>query len=129
MIAVDANVIIRFLVRDEPLQANRAESLIRGTEIWLCKTVLLETEWVLRSTYGYPPDVLAKALQALVRLPTIRLEDESAIVKALEWFEAGLDFADALHLASAGKAQQYATFDLKFVNLTKGTGGIETVIA
>lgn len=41
------------------------------------------------------------------------VEDELAVAKALDWFKDGLDFADALHLASAGSAKQFATFDQK----------------
>jgi len=55
MIAVDTNVLVRFLVRDDAKQAARAAALIQANEIWVCKTVLLETEWVLRSLYGFPP--------------------------------------------------------------------------
>jgi len=53
------------------------------------------------------------ALRALAGLEKVFLEDEIAVAKALEWFQEGLDFADALHLASAGTANQFATFDGK----------------
>jgi predicted nucleic acid-binding protein len=81
--------------------------------------VLLETEWVLRSLYRVAPDVLAGALRSLAGLPTAFLEDEIAIAKALDWFRDGLDFADAVHLASAGSAEQFATFDRKLAKQAK----------
>ena len=56
MIAVDSNVLVRFLVLDDAKQAARAAALIRANEIWVSKTVLLETEWVLRSLYGFSPE-------------------------------------------------------------------------
>jgi predicted nucleic acid-binding protein len=56
MIAVDINVLVRFLVRDDAMQATRAAALTRADEIWVSKTVLLETEWVLRSLYGFSPE-------------------------------------------------------------------------
>jgi len=59
MIAVDTNVVVRFLVRDDPKQAARAAELIRDNQIWISKTVLLETEWVLRSLYRFSPQSLA----------------------------------------------------------------------
>ena len=65
MIAVDTNVLVRFLVRDDAKQAARAAALIQANEIWVCKTVLLETEWVLRSLYGFSPESLAGALRSL----------------------------------------------------------------
>ncbi len=81
---------------------------------------------VLRSLYGLPPDSLAGALRALAGLPTVFLEDELAVAKALDWFKEGLDFADALHLASAGNAKQFATFDRKVAKQAKRTTTLET---
>jgi predicted nucleic-acid-binding protein len=127
MVAVDTNVLVRFLVRDDARQAARAASLIRADEIWISKTVLLETEWVLRSLYGFSPNSLAPALRALAGLQTVSLEDELAVAKALDWFEDGLDFADALHLASAGNARQFITFDRKLANQAKRTTAPETI--
>ena len=127
MIAVDTNVLVRFLVRDDAKQAARAAELIRGHEVWVSKTVLLETEWVLRSLYGFSPERLEGALRALAGLGTIFLEDEVAVAKALDWFKAGLDFADALHLASAGNARQFATFDRKLARQARRTTTLETI--
>src|SRR5579863_6354349 len=114
MIAVDTNVLIRFLVRDDAKQAARAATVIGGDEIWISKTVLLETEWVLRCLYTFPPGRLAQALRGLAGLQNVFLEDELEVAKALDWLEGGLDFADALHLANAQHAARFATFDHKF---------------
>ena len=127
MIAVDTNVVVRFLVRDDAKQAARAAELIRSNEIWISKTVLLETEWVLRSLYRFSPESLAEALRALAGLERVFLEDETAVAKALEWFREGLDFADALHLASAGNASQFATFDRKLARQASRMTTLETV--
>jgi predicted nucleic-acid-binding protein len=127
MVAVDTNVLVRFLVRDDAKQSGRAASLIRANEIWISKTVLLETEWVLRSLYGFSPGSLAGALQLLAGLPTIFLEDEPAVARALDWFKEGLDFADALHLASAGNARRFATFDRELAKPAKRTTALETI--
>src|SRR5271167_4710052 len=121
MVAVDTNVLVRFLVRDDAKQAGRAASLIRANEIWISKTVLLETEWVLRSLYGFSPGSLAGAVQARAGPPTIFLEDEPAVARALDWFNEGLDFADALHLPSARNARQFATFDRELAKQAKRT--------
>ncbi len=129
MIAVDTNVLVRFLVRDDAKQAARAASLIRGDEIWASKTVLLETEWVLRSLYGFSPETVARALRGLAGLRTVFLEDELAVAKALDWSSQGLDFADALHLASAGKAKRFATFDRKLAKQAKRLTALEILPA
>ena len=89
--------------------------------------MLLETEWVLRSLYGFSPENLAGALRALAGLRTMFLEDELAVAKALDWFKIGLDFADALHLASVGNARQFATFDRKLAKQAKRTTTLETI--
>ena len=128
MIAVDTNVLVRFLVRDDAKQAARAASLIRKEEIWIAKTVLLETDWVLRSLYGFSPESVAEALRKLAGLGAVFLEDELAVAKALDWSREGLDFADALHLASAGNAKQFATFDRKLAKQAKSLTGLETFI-
>lgn len=125
MVAVDTNVLVRFLVRDEPKQASRAADLIGSASIWISKTVLLETEWDLRSLYGFGAAAVAKALEALAGLPTVLIEDEPAVARALGWFKNGLDFADALHLASAGTAEKFATLDRKLAMRSKKFTTIE----
>ena len=128
MIAVDTNVLVRFLARDDARQAARAEELLRANEVWISKTVLLETEWVLRSLYRIPPQTLAEALGALLGLGSVVVEDELAVAKALEWFGKGLDFADAMHLASAGNARRFATFDRKFARQARDVTKVETLL-
>ena len=127
MIAVDTNVLVRFLVRDDAKQAARAAELIRDNQIWISKTVLFETEWVLRSLYNFTAESLVRALRALAGLETVFLEDEVSVAKALDWFKEGLDFADALHLASAGDATQFATFDRKLARQARRTTTLETI--
>jgi predicted nucleic-acid-binding protein len=125
MVAVDTNIVVRFLVRDDRKQAARAASLIRSDQIWIPKTVLLETEWVLRSLYGFSTHSLAEALRRLAGLSSVFLEDELTVAKALDWFEAGLDFAAALHWGSAGSAKQFATFDRKLARRAQQTTSLE----
>src|ERR1051326_9134444 len=127
MIAVDTNIVVRFLVRDDRKQAARAAALTRSNEVWMSKTVLLETEWVLRSLYGFSTDSLAAALRGLAGLGTVFLEDELIVAKALDWFEEGLDFAGALHLARAGSAKRFATFDRKLARRARHTTALEVI--
>lgn len=128
MVAVDTNVLVRFLVGDDRKQAARTASLIRDSEIWISKTVLLETEWVLKSLYGFSTESLAAALRALAGLRTVFLEDETAVASALDWFTEGLDFADALHLVSANNAGQFATFDRRLARRAKRMTAVETLL-
>jgi predicted nucleic-acid-binding protein len=113
--AIDTNVLVRFLVRDDARQARAARQLIENNAVWIPKSVLLETEWVLRHAYGFERDAIAQALSKVCGLPQITVEDSPAVVQALTWLAAGLDFADALHLASSAAAASFCTFDQKLV--------------
>ncbi|MDD5390409.1 MAG: type II toxin-antitoxin system VapC family toxin [Gallionellaceae bacterium] len=113
MIAVDTNVLVRLLTGDDPGQTKRAAELFRRENILIPKTVLLETEWVLRYSYQLSPPAILAAFQKLLGLPQVTLEDGPAIAEALTRYEAGMDFADALHLASGRAAETFATFDAR----------------
>lgn len=122
MIAVDTNVVVRLLTGDHARQAARAIALFRTEEIWLSKTVILETEWVLRSLYRFRGAQLSAAILALTSLPTVRVEDPAGVSRALGWASLGMDFADALHLASRGESAKFVSFDEKLVKRAKGLG-------
>lgn len=122
MIAVDTNVVVRLLVADDPGQGARAKALFEADAIWLAKTVVLETEWVLRSLYGLASTEIVDALLALIALPNVQCEDEGCVLEALQWSVKGVDFADALHLASAGTAERFVTFDSRLAKRAKTAG-------
>ncbi len=113
MLAVDTNVIVRIVTNDDPEQAQRAVALFERERIFIAKTVLLEVEWVLRFSYHLPREVIAPTLRKVVGLQQVEVENPAEIFIALEGYEQGLDFADALHLASSGSAEGFATFDQK----------------
>lgn len=111
MIALDTNVVVRVLTRDDPEQTAAAERVMNTGRLWLAKTVLLEVAWVLRHTYGLDREAIADGLRTLLGYRRLQVEDRPAALRALAWYGEGLDFADALHLASAGPAITFATFD------------------
>jgi predicted nucleic-acid-binding protein len=113
MIAVDTNVLVRLLTGDDPAQTRLAADLFAQESIFIPKTVLLETEWVLRYRYELSPTVILTAFRKLLGLPQVEVEDNNVLVEALARYEEGMDFADALHLASVGEADQFATFDAR----------------
>lgn len=126
MIALDTNVVVRLLVRDDPEQTERAAAMVRDHPLLVTATVLLETEWVLRSRYRVPRPAIAQALRRLVDLEQLTLDHPTVVARALAWFEAGLDFADALHLAASHAAHDFATFDQA---LAREAGAIGTAPA
>jgi predicted nucleic-acid-binding protein len=111
MTALDTNVLVRVVTADDPEQLAIALEVLRSGDLWVCKTVLLETEWVLRYSYDLPPAAILEALRRLLGYPGLQVEDRGAVLQAISLFESGMDFADALHLASSADAQRFATFD------------------
>jgi predicted nucleic-acid-binding protein len=73
--------------------------------------VLLEFEWVLRGFYGLPARDVSRVFRALASIEHITLEDRHAVLGAVDAFDKGLDFADALHLSRSSRAAAFATFD------------------
>jgi len=118
--AIDTNVIVRFLTRDDPGQAARARRLIEAGEIFVATSVLLETEWVLRSGYGFPPEQVVQALRDFAGLPGVTFEDAALAARALDWTERGLDFADALHLGRAQDCASFMSFDRRLASAAEG---------
>jgi predicted nucleic-acid-binding protein len=102
---------VRIVVDDDRDQANRAEALLNAGPVRLIRTVLLELEWVLRSTYRLPREKVLAILRGFTTLPAAEVEDADRVDLALDWFEAGLDFADAMHLAAAVEGEAFVTFD------------------
>jgi predicted nucleic-acid-binding protein len=116
--AFDTNVIVRLVVRDDEEQYRRAELIFRrattGPGAWLPSVVLAEVAWVLRVAYKFDRATTAAALQRLIAVDGVRLEDEATTRLALAAFEAGsADFADYFILESArrGGALPLHTFD------------------
>ncbi|MGI3778659.1 MAG: type II toxin-antitoxin system VapC family toxin [Janthinobacterium lividum] len=114
MRAVDTNVVVRFLVGDDPKQTEKARQVIGREPVFVPRTVVLEVEWVLRGVYGMAVERVVPALRALAGLPGVTFEDAAMVAKAMAWAEAGLDFADALHLAAARECEGFVTFDKRF---------------
>ena len=115
MRAVDTNVVVRYLTGDDPGQAARARAVIDAGDVFVSTTVLLESEWVLRSVYGLSRTKVAAALRAFAGLPGLSVESPAVLSEALDHAERGMDFADALHLGAAARCEALLTFDLRFI--------------
>jgi predicted nucleic-acid-binding protein len=100
MTAVDTNLVVRLLTQDDRKQAAIASAVFATEEVWIAKSVLLETAWVLETVYGFGATAIRGALLLLLGLPNVRMEDEEAVARAIDLIAKGLDFADALHLVS-----------------------------
>jgi predicted nucleic-acid-binding protein len=122
MLAIDTNLIVRYLTGDHPRQSASARALIDGQPVFAAITVMLEVEWVLRSAYGYRRADVARALRAFAGLPTVTVEDGGVVATALDLAENGMDFADALHLGKSAHCSGFASVDSKLVKAAKAAG-------
>ncbi len=122
MLATDTNVVVRYLVGDDPEQAARARALIDTQAVYLPVTVVLETDWVLRSAYGLGRAEVARALRAFGGLPTVTVEDVARVADALDRAEAGMDLADALHEGRVEGCAGVVTFDKRLIASAAAAG-------
>ena len=122
MIAIDTNIVVRYLTGDHPEQSARAREIVDGEPVFVAVTVMLETEWVLRSAYGYKPAEVARALRAFGGLPSVTIEDAASVAAAFDLAERGMDFADALHLGRSAGQDVFLTFDRRFVKAARSAG-------
>jgi predicted nucleic-acid-binding protein len=122
MRAVDTNVLVRLIARDDSGQAAAAESFI-DQGAWVSTLVLAEAIWMLDTVYELVPEDLARAIEMLLNHRDLVLQDEETVAAALELFRAkpALGFSDCLMLQLARKAGHLplGTFDR---NLAKVDG-------
>ena len=128
MRAVDTNLLVRVLTRDDAGQVGGIDRLMdqadaSGEVFFVPVTVVLELEWVLRSVYKRSkPQVLA-ALGALLKNASLAIEHHPAVELALDAIETGggrIDFADALHIGISATAKHVPllTFDQGWARLS-----------
>ncbi len=113
MIALDTNIIVRVVTRDDATQHAAAVEVMRSPQLFVSRTVLLETAWVLTHTYALERAIVGRALSALVGYPNMTIEDRGSVLRALAWHSQGMDIADAFHLSSPRDVTHFATFDKK----------------
>ena len=119
MIGLDTSVLARYYIADEAdVEAARqheaaARLMESGKPLMVCKTVLLEFEWVMRGYYGLTAAEIRAVMQHLLTLPQLTIEDRESVAQALSHCDAGLDLADALHHASYRGCANMASFDDK----------------
>ena len=119
MPALDTNVLVRYVVRDDSGQFAAARSLIgrcvaENQSLFVPVTVTLELEWVLRASYGFAKEDALQVLSSLFSAVELTFESERALEVALHLYREGsADFADCLHVALATEAgeQPLWTFD------------------
>ncbi len=125
MIGIDTNVLVRYLVRDDQAQFEKARRLINresnsGEAVLVSLVVLTETEWVLRSRYALPKADIVSAFSALLDAADVSFEDEPSVEQAIyAWKDSTAEFTDCLIVARNRRlgCPATATFDGKALKL------------
>jgi predicted nucleic-acid-binding protein len=125
MLGIDTNVLVRFLLRDDEAQFQKANKLIQrevsgGLGVLVSQLVLLETEWVLRSRYDFSKIQLLEFIASLLDTRDIQLEDEQSVEESIyQWKDSNADFADCLIAARHRRlgCSATATFDARAAKL------------
>ena len=120
MVAIDTNIIVRFLTRDHEAQYKKAYRIFDRHELFIPDTVILETEWVLSYAYNFPPRDICDALDRLFGLENVNITNARSTAQAIEWHRDGLDLSDALHLAHSQECDELFSFDARFIKDAKG---------
>ena len=124
MIALDTNVLVRYLVDDDAEQAETARALLDTLTPerpgFVCREVMVELVWVLRRTYGHSPDRIATVLEDLVTTDGLVVEAAADVARSAVRYRRGVaDFSDLMIAAAAERAgaRPLCTFDRKAARL------------
>jgi len=118
MIGLDANVLVRYIMQDDPRQSARATALIEALDAdrpgFVGVVSVVELYWVLGSCYNLPKDQIGQALNLLLRSRQIVVDRADQVLRALRMFEAGKgEFVDCLieRIADSAGCERIMTFD------------------
>ena len=124
MIALDTNVLVRFLAQDDDAQFEVAAGLIEGCTSdapgYVCREVMIELVWVLERAYKYSREDIAEALLSIVTASQLSVENAQDIASVVNLYrDEGYDFADLMIRQSAQRSENriLKTFDQKLAKL------------
>lgn len=128
MIAIDTNVLVRVITKDDIVQARKAAQLLRGPgSFWVTRTVLLELGWVLESRYRYSRKDVSRALYLVVSVDSIVVEDEAHTKRALALHREGMDLGDAFIVSFAPPESTLVTFDRALASFEPSLEGLPSI--
>lgn len=124
MIALDTNVLVRFVVEDDDEQTERTvrliqDALAKDEALFVSEVVLCEVVWVLSRVYKLSKDELLQTLRALLQAKELEIREKDGVRRAVDAFAGGKgDFADSVirELATAAGCDRIATFDKALLN-------------
>jgi predicted nucleic-acid-binding protein len=119
MIGIDTNLVLRYLLKDDPALSPRALEIIAGHDCFVSRAALTEVVYTLESYYRSSRADIGRGLDALLRVQRVTVEDRAVTERALSWYKAGMDFGDAMIAASSHGSASVATFDRDFARLAR----------
>jgi predicted nucleic-acid-binding protein len=114
---IDTNILVRLLVDDHTAHAERAAEIAARYSLVVIPSVLLETAWVLRSNFRLPRTKVIELLRRVVDFDDFIVVERERVTRAIDCFEKGMDFADAMHVSLMGEGETFLTFDKDLARL------------
>lgn len=119
MIGIDTSIVLRYLLKDDPALSPRALQIIATNDCFVTRAALTEVVYTLESYYRSPRADIGRALDALLSLQRVSIEDRAVSERAVSWYKEGMDFGDAMIAASSHGSARVVTFDRDFARLAR----------
>jgi len=121
--AIDANVVLRYLLDDIPEQSHEAARIIENDTVLIPHEVVAEVVYVLSGVYDIGKKDIVSALQRLLAYRTVRTTDRKVLLTAIDHFQTSdLDFVDCLLVGYAAQGVEVATFDKQLQSTIRTMG-------
>ena len=127
MISLDTSILVRYVTKDHARLSPLALKIITNNECFVSKAALMEMVFTLESVYRKGRGDIATALRTIIGLTTITVESQGVTGRAISWYEEGMDWGDAMILASAVGTDKLASFDRDFQRLATRIGAVPKV--
>lgn len=129
--AIDTNILVRSFVRDDSRQWEIAAAIFKTSQVVILPSVLIETEWVLRRSFQLGRLEITAMFRSLLASEAVSVVDRANVELAIDAFEHGMDFADAMHVCLVPAGAIFITFDRDLVRLANhhiNTASVELAI-
>ena len=127
MISLDTSILLRYLLNDHAEFSPRALAIIAGNACFVSRAALTEMVYTLESYYRTPRAEVCRALDTVLGLVRVTVEDRALTERAVEWYRSGMDFGDAMITASSHAATRVATLDRDFARLARKLRAVPAV--
>ena len=108
--AVDTNILVRILIAEPSEQGRTGEKLLASARLYVPTTVIVESEWVIRSVMKISKARICDMMRAMLQMPEFEMENPKAVEISVGAYAAGMDFADAMHVSCLGAGDRFFTF-------------------